>query len=95
MPLQVHLVNFYRQYNPDMLEKRDDIDNIVRSYTGKEQELNERLQKKYGADLWNLWKGIVFNPCNASGDFLYYIPTLALFLSCLQSRKGRRERCTK
>ena len=54
MPLQVHLVNFYRQYNPDMLEKRDDIDNIVRSYTGKEQELNERLQKKYGADLWNL-----------------------------------------
>jgi hypothetical protein len=50
----VHLVNFYKAHNPEMLEKRDDIDNIVRSYTGKEQELNERLQKKYGADLWNL-----------------------------------------
>jgi hypothetical protein len=54
MPLQLHLVQFYKQFNPSMLQKREELDAIVKVYTGKEMELNDRLQKKYGADLNSL-----------------------------------------
>jgi hypothetical protein len=54
MPLQLHLVQFYKQFNPAMLQNREELDAVVKVYTGKEQELNERLQKKYNADLNSL-----------------------------------------
>jgi hypothetical protein len=69
--LASRLTAFYLKYNPAML---DSVAEVSRNFVGKEQELNDALQRKYKKDLKSMvGASILSAPIDQAQTVSYYL----------------------